>query len=130
MRRAPFDDRASAVIDEVAPESAWWAQTDFHGPRQGADGTWSYTCRANGRLGPIGYCTPTCRHASPEDAEEHYRQYLIDSAQYGGRWMGKEYQCEVCRCWTDRFAVLRSYVVRPLCLSHLNRDGLAQLSLL
>jgi hypothetical protein len=115
---------------EAALEGAWWTKTDYHGPRRVANGGWVYTCRTDAGLWPIGYCTTRCRHVSPEDAEEHYREYLIDSAHFGGQWRGKEYQCEVCRAWTDRFAVLKSYVVRPLCPTHLNREGLEQLALL
>ena len=109
---------------EEAAEAAWLTKADFHGVREIAPGCWLYTCRNAGALWPIGYCSVACRHATPEEAEWHYREYLLDSAQFGGRWAGKEYRCEVCRAWTDRFAVLKSYVVHPLCPAHLNRDGL------
>jgi hypothetical protein len=114
---------AIRVMEEAA-EAAWWTKADFHGVRQVAPGRWLYTCRNAGALWPIGYCSVACRHDTPEAAEWHYREYLLDSAQFGGRWAGKEYRCEVCRAWTDRFAILKSYVVHPLCRAHLNRDGL------
>lgn len=110
---------------ELPLEAAWWTQTDYHGAREVRPGRWLYTCRNAGGLWPIGYCTPECWHLSAQDAERHYRDYLLDSAQLGGRWAGKEYRCEVCGDWTDRFAILRSYVVHPLCPTHLNRAGLA-----
>jgi len=105
-------------------QAAWWTKTDFHGARQVVPGRWLYTCRNDEQQWPIGYCSVDCRHASPEDAEWHYREYLLDSAQFGGRWAGKEYRCAACGTWTDHFAVLKSYVAHPLCPAHLNRDGL------
>lgn len=104
---------------------------DYHAARElvdtlgGPTGRWFYCCHLNGRLWPIGYCTPDCRHPTREEAEEHYRQYLLGQAVYDGRWQGVEYRCEVCGQWTDRFAQLKSFVLHRLCPAHLNREGLA-----
>jgi hypothetical protein len=109
---------------EEALQAAWWTKTDFHGVRQVAPGRWLYTCQNAGALWPIGHCSVHCRHSTREDAEWHCREYLLDTARFGGRWAGKEYRCEVCDTWTDRFAILKSYTVHSLCAAHLNRDGL------
>jgi hypothetical protein len=108
------------------------AEDDYHAARRWAEtpdglGLWAYTCRAQGQLWPIGYCSPRCRHYSPEEAEEHYRAYLLDTARYDGHWRGVAYRCELCGEWTDRFAQLDSFVVHRLCPAHLNREGLSRL---
>jgi hypothetical protein len=111
---------------ELPREPAGSAATDYHGPREVAPGRWLYTCRNEGRLWPIGHCSAACAHQTAADAEAHYREYLLDSASFSGHWPGKEYRCEVCAAWTDRFVVLRCYVAYPLCHQHLNRAGLEQ----
>jgi hypothetical protein len=103
--------------------------TSFHAARELGDGLWIYTCSSEGHVRPIGYCSVACRHGRREEAERHYEQYLIDSAQYEGRWEGKQHTCDVCSRWTDSYAVLKSYVAHPLCPLHLNSDGLRQLTL-
>ena len=91
----------------------------------GGRGAWLYSCLYEGRLWPVGYCSARCAHASPEEAEAHFREYLLDEATYDGQWQGVAYQCEVCGDWTDRFAQLKAaFVIHRLCRAHLNREGL------
>lgn len=41
-------------------------------------GRWHYTCRNDDRIWPVGLCQDGCHgHASPEEAQEHYRRYLL-----------------------------------------------------
>lgn len=94
---------------------------DHHAARQVAGGPWLFTCLDEGRLHPIGYCSKACAHSARDDAEQHYREYLADSAEFGGRWAAKEYRCEVCGTWSDRYAVLASNEVFRLCPAHLNQ---------
>jgi hypothetical protein len=98
----------------------------FHAPRRGPDG-WVYSCAYGDQARPIGYCSPACRHLTAEDAERHYRRYLVDAAEFGGYWPGKQYQCEVCGAWTDRYVVVKSCERYPLCQAHQDRQGLTLL---
>ena len=107
------------------------ANDDYHAPRRwpsdGDDGErWVYSCRAQGRQWPLGYCSARCRHQTPDEAVAHYRQYLLDTARYDGHWRGVAYRCELCDTWTDRFAQLESFALHRLCPAHLNREGLAR----
>lgn len=100
---------------------------DPHAARQLANGRWLFVCRGNGRLLPLGYCSERCRHASQREAEAHYLEYLADTADLGGRWAGKDYRCEACGEWTERYAALECGVVLPLCGAHLDRAALGRL---
>lgn len=103
---------------------------ELHAPQQVLDhagrntGRWAYTCSYAGRSFHIGYCSKTCFHLSPEEAEEHYRAYVLDTARFDGHWAGVEYRCELCGAWTSRFAQTDVYALFRLCPMHLNRAGL------
>ncbi len=105
------------------------SEADYHAPRawtRAVDGRWLwvFSCRAHGRLWPIGHCSARCRHWTPAEATAHYREYLLDTASYDGYWQGVAYRCELCDAWTQRFAQLASFELHRLCPAHLNRAGL------
>lgn len=45
------------------------------------------------------------------DAENHFRECLLDESAYDGYWEGVSYRCEMCGNWTNSFAQLRSAVI-------------------
>lgn len=101
-------------------------QDVFHAARVLRAGHWAYTCRISDQPMPIGYCSVECAHRTPEEAMAHYRRFLVDTAAFTGRWLTKEYRCEVCDEWTPRYAILHSNTSHRLCVLHLNPDGLSR----
>jgi hypothetical protein len=85
-------------------------------------------------LSPVGYCANGCLgHATPEEAREHYRQFLIDRfGRFNGRFSIPSICC-VCGqtathySWVDYHYTWEAY---GLCTVHLNRKGLAQVFVL
>lgn len=89
-------------------------------------GIWHYTAENDGRIFPVGYCAQGCAgHATPEEAREHYRLYLLDNANYEDRLVSTQQKCEVCGEWTQGIASIpvnmESHV---LCDEHRNRETL------
>lgn len=90
-------------------------------------GLWHYTCRNDDRVWPVGYCAQDCPgHATPEEAREHYRQYLLDNARYDGYLRDEQRKCEICGAWTQRYAEGPHIFMHVLCDEHCNREGLSQ----
>lgn len=97
------------------------------GPFQfGNDGPWHYASVKAGKGGhPIGYCTEACSHALPEQAHEHYRQYVLDHLTEQSIGEDTQHRCAVdgCEAWTQ--AGLQEpdgYHFELLCDEHRNRD--------
>jgi hypothetical protein len=89
-------------------------------------GLWHYTAQNDNRIFPVGYCAQGCEgHATPEEAREHYRLYLLDNAKYDGTLQGEQRQCEVCGLWTQATAYMPLNMERHiLCNEHCNRETL------
>jgi hypothetical protein len=138
---------------------------NYYGSRQVADGPnegrWHYTCRNDGRIWPVGYCSsiqtcpnaeqssfcqidcqlchgkryvdvdePCPGHDTAEEAAEHCRQYVLDTATYDHEFQSAE-RCEAdgCECWTAG-AARTGHPQRQdvfLCDEHRNRETLEQL---
>lgn len=113
---------------------------NYYQPKELADeagkptGVWHYTCTNDHKTWPTGYCAQGCTgHATPDEAREHYRQYLLDTADFDGR-LGQsstsrtERKCEAdgCDVWTDRFASVGPgrMEMHFLCDQHRNRENL------
>jgi hypothetical protein len=92
-------------------------------------GLWHFTCQNDNRIWPVGYCAQGCvGHDTPEGAQEHYRQYLLDTARYDGRMSGQQRACRVCGAWTQRFAETEAGTsLYVLCDEHCNRESLETL---
>lgn len=94
-----------------------------------SDMLWHYTCQNDNNIWSVGYCGHECDgHATKEEAEAHYRAYVLDTADYERRLLNTQRRCEVCEAWTDRVALsgvgmAESHV---LCDAHCNREGLNQ----
>lgn len=92
-------------------------------------GLWHYTNMNDSRIWPEGYCADGCPgHPTPEGAEEHYREYLLATADFQGRIANAQRKCvhPGCDAWTQRNAQvgpgrLETYM---LCDLHCNRNGL------
>jgi hypothetical protein len=112
---------------------------NYYQPYQRPDsGQWFYAMINDGKVYRVGNCADDCPgHASPEDAREHYRQYVLERATYYGpdrlsvdpkSRSRTEYKCAICDEWTIYHAAYGpgnlSHVF--LCASHLNRTSLEQ----
>lgn len=87
-------------------------------------GLWHYTQMNDGRIWPTGYCAEGCPgHPTPEEAQEHQRQYLLDHARYDRRMSNQMRRCRACDAYTDRYVEVNGepYV---LCDAHHNRESL------
>lgn len=120
-----------------------------------SSGLYHFTRSDAGRVWPIGYCSsvrqcpeyPECEaeqppcdcggiglirtletcagHATPQEAEAHFRLWAFDNARYDGR-RGERQQCLAPDCRTlTRGHALVADVVYTLCPKHLNRSTLA-----
>jgi hypothetical protein len=98
-------------------------------PSEGPSGLWHYTCKNGRRVWPVGHCAEGCPgHPTKEEAEEHYRQYLIEHAAFG-TIRNQQRKCQKCGAWTQGMAQLgpgreRIYI---LCEEHQTREVLQEL---
>ena len=105
---------------------------NYYDAREKADvdgnpsGLWHFTIQNDNHIFPVGYCAQGCSgHATPEEAREHYRLYLLDSARYDGVTMDEMRKCEVCGDWTLFYAHIPQSMERhTLCDAHRNRETL------
>ena len=101
--------------------------------RKGADGKgtgkWHYTCENDGRIYPVGYCAQGCEgHDTPEEACEHYRQYLLNErTRYDGQLHGEQRECAVCGAWTQGVVYVDGWHSYVLCDEHRNREEMERL---
>ena len=92
---------------------------EVYGPRELANdgkktGLWHY-CYANSEgTRPIGYCAQDCPgHATPEEAELHQRQYVLDHEVRHYEDCDAQKRCLVCEQWTQhRVDVGRVFTTR------------------
>ncbi len=99
---------------------------EISGEKGTSSGLWHYTAQNDGRIFPVGYCAQECvGHPTPEEAREHYRLYLLDSAQYDGMMQDEQRKCEVCKKWTQYYAYIPLAMTKHiLCNEHCNRETL------
>lgn len=93
---------------------------------EGNSGLWHYTVTNDDRTLPVGYCAQNCPgHATPDEAREHYRLYLLDHATYDGFLNDEQRRCERCGKWTQHYASIPINMERHiLCDEHCNRETL------
>jgi len=86
----------------------------------------SYDCPLCEDTGCVRVAKPCPGHPTKEAAEEHYRQYLLDTAIYEGAWAEVQHKCVVCQKWTSRYASYGPGKIScvDLCDEHCNRAGL------
>ena len=91
-----------------------------------SSGLFHYTAQNDDRIFPVGYCAQGCAgHATPEEAREHYRLYLLDNARYDGELLSEKRKCETCGEWTQTYASIPlNMETHILCDEHCNRETL------
>lgn len=94
-------------------------------------GLWHYTVYVDSLklTYPIGYCADNCPgHATPDEAREHYRQYLLDEQLTYGDQQDVQYRCSACQEWTTGYAHIPDLVrYWPLCSAHQTREEVEKL---
>jgi len=123
--------------------------------RQRNDGRWDYTC--SGR--PVGYCCPyspipedgsipsaekwnekiaplrdkfhTLGHATEDEAQDCYKQYLLDTSltlkTTEPENANQQNRCRVCKKFTACLAMVGAYSMFVLCPEHQTREVVAGL---
>jgi hypothetical protein len=124
----------------------------YYTARQRMDKKWDFTC---GRC-PVGYCAAykewtkeelekfgldevflqkvasfkekhhTCGHETEKEAQECYKQYLLDQELRFGEIQDAQYKCRICKKWTQKYASF-STSMWFLCDEHCNREGVDQI---
>lgn len=121
----------------------------YYVARQRNDGRWDYT--AGGR--PVGYCAeyreidpkiiPISEsqqaeykatahkhhcdgHATKEDAQNCYKEYMLDHHVRFSKDSSQQRKCKVCGEWTQNFATA-DYALFTLCDLHSNREEISKL---
>lgn len=82
------------------------------------------TCAGKGYL-PVEPCPG---HDTPEGAEEHQRQYMLDRrTRYDRHTPNQQHKCRVCGAWTQGFATVGESRMYILCDEHRNREEVEKL---
>ena len=68
-------------------------------------------------------------HDTAEGAQEHYKEYLLDTAYYEQGIAHQQFECEVCGAWTSKCAQVGPGAMEThmLCDEHRNREHLTPL---
>ena len=91
----------------------------------GEGGPWHYASVSRRGGHPIGYCTVDCDHATPEEAHEHYRQYVLDHLRDVSIAEDTQHHCEAsdCKAWTQQgLQEPDGFAMHLLCDEHRTRD--------
>ncbi len=119
------------------------------------DGRWDYTCIRDGKCWAVGYCHEYIEpvdskgvmysvgerekvlenkskyhndgHATPEEAQNCYKQYLLDFMVRRSQVDDKQVKCEVCKEWTQNLVEVNHSQVFYLCPAHDNKKELEKL---
>ena len=67
-----------------------------------------------------------CGHETEKEAQECYKQYVLDHVLYFGESSNSQRKCQVCGEWTPRYAMLETQMF-DLCEKHCNRESVDQL---
>lgn len=86
---------------------------------------WKYTVENDGRIYEVGYCAEDqcLGHDTPEEAQEHYKQYLLDTRQkfYNPSDGHAMYKCEECGTFTMGHVDISNHAIM-LCEKHQTRE--------
>jgi len=95
-------------------------------PRQLQNEKWHFTTN-DGVIRPIGYCADGCKgHDTPEEAREHYRDYILDKARFGVE-MRQTLKCRECGEDTYLAVITLPRTIVSLCGDHHTRECLRPL---
>lgn len=96
-------------------------------------GKYHYTNTNDDRTYPIGYCRDGCPgHDTPEDAQEHYKQYLLNENLRldAHKLHNMKLKCEAkdgCEEYTDTAASVGGIKHYHLCNKHRTKEEVAKL---
>lgn len=93
-------------------------------------GLWHYTRTHNDITIAVGYCAENCPgHATPEEAREHYKQYMLDTALdlNTGTDTKAQHPCEICGGWCQTYATVGGMPAWYLCDAHRTKEGVASI---
>ena len=82
-------------------------------------------CERCGGRGVISAAHPCQGHDTPEEACEHYRQYLLFERTRFGEMTDEQRRCQVCRAWTQGIAEVGGLFSIVVCDDHRNLDSVA-----
>jgi hypothetical protein len=107
-------------------------------------GKWHYTCRAGDAVYPIGYCSKyasdmICEdisaimsgkndcpgHDTAEEAENHYKQYVLDRLLFFSMQEWPKYKCKECNN-EAKFSVSADGAFYQLCEIHANKETVSK----
>ena len=87
--------------------------------RQMVNGKWHYT--VNGHA--AGYCASHGGHETATEAQDCYKQYLLDNQLFLGLEMSNQMlRCRICQQYTNRMARIGIYTHFVLCGDHMERE--------
>ena len=123
---------------------------NYYAARQRKDGRWDYTCKSDGYISPIGYCSPyrepkvdewfwtpesikgyqaqkefhhSDGHATAEEACKCYKKYLLDTTlRVDCENEDVQYKCEICKAWTTHYAIVDGSDTYHLCDEHRTKE--------
>ncbi|GEM_PF-3326042 len=85
-------------------------------------------CQRCDSKGVVEMANPCPGHATPEEARQHYTQYLLDKkTRYQEERSGVWHECLVCGALTNKFAQVGSWHTYSLCDEHRNREHVEKL---
>lgn len=61
-------------------------------------------------------------HATKEEAQECYKQYLLDNQMHVMNNKNSQHKCKVCSEWTTQFVTVGESCVMTLCEKHSTRE--------
>ena len=101
---------------------------NYYEARQRKDKSgWHYTCKNDGAVWPVGYCTDHEPHDTAEEAVQCFHTYLLDdiSEVNYSDWMG----CVVCDAPTKKGLQTRQPLGHdyPLCDEHRTEEKVREL---
>lgn len=137
--------QASELKDEAGNGTGLWHYTVTNDGRTRAEGycsPWEVCPACEGISPPVFADADDCQacdnrglqkkaepcngHDTPEGAQRHYREYVLDGATYGDKMSDQQLRCEICRAYTDGMAKAGpgQMYMHVLCDDHRDRDNL------
>lgn len=92
--------------------------------REKKDGGWHFTTMNDNAISPIGDCKNHAPHATKEEAEQCYSDYLLMHELRLGVSSNMQEKCKVCSAWTHKYATIGNIERIPLCEDHQNVESL------
>lgn len=87
---------------------------------------WFYTRENDGVIYEVGFCNSCKGHDTPQEAVEHFKDYLVDMASFHKEDPNARslHRCKVCNTFTFGYASTHLVDVFSLCEKHQTREDL------